>query len=113
MKKTTDETYLKDVLALQHLANDSEEMKKLREQRDEVEDILKEVFPSTTIRYGGSKAKGTLIKASYDLDFVCYFPHDESEAGDTLKELYKNVSGKRTGNSSNIVIQTQVKPLIR
>ena len=88
----TDDTYLKKVLDSQKLDNDSEEMKQLRETRDEVEGILREAFPTTTIRYGGSKAKGTLIKDSYDLDLVCYFPHDETEAGETLKDLYKNVS---------------------
>ncbi len=88
----TDDNYLKDVLDSQRLANDSEEMEQLRETRGEVDGILREAFPSASIRYGGSKAKGTLIKDSYDIDLVCYFPHDETEAGETLEDLYDNVS---------------------
>lgn len=88
----TDDTYLKKVLDSQKLDDDSNEMQQLRETRDAVERVLRRNFPTTTIRYGGSKAKGTLIKDSYDLDLVCYFPHDETEAGETLEDLYKNVS---------------------
>jgi hypothetical protein len=84
--------YLKDVLASQRLDDDSEEMQRLRETRDAVEGVLRGTFPKATIRYGGSKAKGTLIKDSYDVDLVCYFPHDEAEAGETLEDLYGNVS---------------------
>ena len=92
--KTSDETYLKDVLRSQTLDEDSQEMKDLRQQRDAVEAILKAAFPTAKIRYGGSKVKGTLIKESYDLDLVCYFPNDETAAGATLKDLYQNVSRK-------------------
>ena len=92
--KTSDETYLKDVLDSQTLDDNSQEMKDLRQQRDAVEAILKAAFPTAKIRYGGSKAKGTLIKESYDLDLVCYFPNDETAAGATLKDLYQNVSRK-------------------
>ncbi|MGP0566713.1 MULTISPECIES: nucleotidyltransferase domain-containing protein [unclassified Nitrospina] len=88
----TSDNYLKKVLDSQRLDDDSEEMNQLRKTRDEVERILKESFPTAKIRYGGSKAKGTLIKDSYDVDLVCYFPHDETEAGETLEELYRNVS---------------------
>lgn len=90
----TDEKYLMDVLGSQTLADDSQEMKDLRLQRDLVETLLKNAFPTAKIRYGGSKAKGTMIKESYDLDLVCYFPHDETAAGTTLKDLYENVSKK-------------------
>lgn len=88
----TDEKYLTDVLYSQSLDDDSQEMEDLRHQRDAVEAILKQGFPTATIRYGGSKAKGTLIKEAYDLDLVCYFPHNETAAGATLKDLYQNVS---------------------
>lgn len=90
----TDEKYLMDVLGAQTLADDSQEMKDLRLQRDLVETLLKDAFPTAKIRYGGSKAKGTLIKEAYDLDLVCYFPHTETAAGATLKDLYENVSKK-------------------
>ncbi len=89
----TNNEYLNEVLASQDLAEDSPELKELREHRKDVEDLLNEKFAksSPTIRYGGSKAKGTLIREYYDLDLVCYFPHDETSAGETLKEIYENV----------------------
>ncbi len=37
-------------------------------------------------------AKGTMIREAYDGDMTCYFPHDETEAGDNLKEIYENVA---------------------
>ena len=90
----TDAKYLNNVLDSQVIDDDSQEMKDLRAQRDAVETLIKGAFPTAKIRYGGSKAKGTMIKESYDLDLVCYFPHDETAAGATLKDLYKNVSKK-------------------
>jgi hypothetical protein len=90
---TTISEYLEAVLADQVLPDDSQEMKDLRAHRDEVEAVLREAFSDAkpTIRYGGSKAKGTLIRESYDLDLVCYFPNGENAAGTTLKEIFENV----------------------
>ena len=90
---TTTE-YLTEVLKLQNLSDDSQELKDLQAHRADVEKQLREAFPdaSPTIRYGGSKAKGTLIKESYDLDIICYFESDESAAGESLKDIYDNVS---------------------
>jgi hypothetical protein len=31
-----------------------------------------------------------MIKESYDLDIVCYFPHDDTGAGETLEDIYNN-----------------------
>jgi hypothetical protein len=89
----SDEQYLKDVLASQCLADDSDEMEALREQREKVEKLLRDNLPSCkfTIRYGGSKAKRTLIKEKYDLDIVFYLHSGENGAGDTLKDIFKNV----------------------
>ena len=69
----TDQEYLNAVLEDQSLADDSEELEELREHRDAVEALLREAYGSCspTIKYGGSKAKGTLIRESYDLDLVC------------------------------------------
>jgi hypothetical protein len=87
--------YLKSVLDSQTLNDDSEEMSSLRAKRDEIESLLRKEFEgsSPTIRYGGSKAKNTLIKESYDLDLACYFPHDDTKAGESLKDVYYNVKG--------------------
>lgn len=89
----TDKEYLENVLANQDLPDDSPELKELQGHRKDVEELLREKFSdsSPTIRYGGSKAKGTLIKEYYDLDVVCYFPHDDTAAGETLKNIYENV----------------------
>lgn len=90
---TTSE-YLNEVLRLQNLSDNSQELKDIQSHRADVEELLRTEFSesSPTIRYGGSKAKGTLIKESYDLDIICYFPSDESEAGDSLKDIYENVA---------------------
>jgi len=89
----TDNEYLKKTLTAQTLAADSDEMKTLKQHREEVETLLREKFEasSPTIRYGGSKAKGTMIKEAYDLDVICYFAHDDDTAGENLKEIYHNV----------------------
>jgi hypothetical protein len=89
----TSNEYLEKVLSAQTLASNSQELKDLQERRAEVEAHLREHFDdsSPTIRYGGSKAKGTMIKESYDLDIVCYFTHEDTAAGETLEDIYNNV----------------------
>lgn len=88
----TANDYLAKVLASQTLGDDSEELKALQKHRAEVEKILRDHFEdcSPTIRYGGSKAKGTMIKQAYDLDIICYLPHDDTAAGETLEDIYNN-----------------------
>jgi hypothetical protein len=88
--------YLEKTLEAQTLEDNSQEMKDLQSRRKEVESILRNGFPEAlpTIRYGGSKAKGTLIKESYDLDIVYCLPHDETAAGETLKDVFQNVANK-------------------
>jgi hypothetical protein len=86
--------YLENVLKNQNLKDDSHELKDLEKHRKDVEEILRKRFPnaSPTIRYGGSKVKGTLIRESYDLDIVFYVPHDNTGAGETLKDIFENVT---------------------
>ncbi len=89
----TNEEYLNEVLKSQTLANDGDELKLLRQRRNDVEKLLREKYGSSpSIRYGGSKAKGTMIKDSYDLDVICYFDNDDGTAGDTLQEIYDDVA---------------------
>lgn len=84
--------YLNEVLSAQDLKDDSAELKELQTERANVEKLLRAKFGSTpTIRYGGSKAKGTLIKEAYDLDIPCYFSSDSNVAGENLEDIYKNV----------------------
>lgn len=90
----TPNDYLEQVLKEQTLAEDGNELTALREKRSEVEALLKKEFASSkmSIRYGGSKAKNTMIRENYDLDMVCYFSEDETAAGESLEAIYKNVS---------------------
>ena len=85
--------YLKEILQQQTLDEDGDELKALRAKKEEIEQVLRRVFgASPVIKYGGSKAKGTMVLVSYDLDLLCYFPHDEDDAGDTLEQLYESVA---------------------
>src|SRR5438309_10786437 len=84
--------YLRAVLAGQQLADDSTELKDLQSERAKDEELNREKVGSVpTIRYGGSKAKGDLIKESYDLDLICYFPFDSNTGGESLEDIYRNV----------------------
>lgn len=88
----TPHEYLEKILEAQTLAQDSRELKALRAKRDEIEGHLRGAFGSSpTIRYGGSHAKRTLVKDSYDLDLVCYFPREDDDAGETLEDIYNCV----------------------
>ncbi|MFA5197314.1 MAG: nucleotidyltransferase [Patescibacteria group bacterium] len=79
--------YLEKILENQKLSK--EELDELKNHRDEVEGCLREEFGnSPSIRYAGSRAKETMIKESYDLDIVCYFPEDDERS---LKEIYGDV----------------------
>lgn len=91
--------YLRTVLSGQDLADDSAELKELQSQRAKVDALIRGAFGSApTIRYGGSKAKGTIIKEAYDLDIVCYLPCDSNAAGETLGDIYTNVRDSLTGS---------------
>lgn len=89
---TTNE-YLTKVLRAQMLEEGSEELKALQERRAEVEKHIRAAFEksSPTIRYGGSKAKGTMIREAYDLDVISYFANGDTGAGETLEAIYHNV----------------------
>jgi hypothetical protein len=87
----TENDYLGNILFQQILSTDSQEFKDLQERGSSVKTLLGKKFGSARIREAGSKKKGTMIKASYDLDITCYFPHDDTSAGESLKEIYQNV----------------------
>ena len=88
---TADE-YLSEVLASQALGDDSDELKALQTHRADVEKLIRDNFKNTalTIRYAGSKAKGTMNKESYDLDIVSYVASGDNAAGETLENIYEN-----------------------
>jgi hypothetical protein len=88
--------YLDAILKEQDLADDSDEMDALRRRRKAVKELLEREFPDaeSTIRYGGSIAKGTLIRENYDLDLTFYVPSGNNTVGDTLQEIYGNTATK-------------------
>lgn len=87
----TDNEYLEKKLDEQTLEKDSPELKNLEKRGEEVKTLLEKHFSDSnpTIKYGGSKTKGTMNKEAYDLDIICYFPRDDEDAGGTLKEIYE------------------------
>jgi hypothetical protein len=88
----SEQEYLEAVLGDQALEEGSSELGALRQHRQDVEELLRKHFGWTpSIRYGGSKAKGTMNRESYDLDVTCYFPRDGDSAGDTLAGIYDSV----------------------
>lgn len=89
----TNNEYLNEILESQILDDDDDELKLLRRRRNDVDKLLRKKYGSSpSIRYGGSKAKGTMIKDSYDLDVICYFDNDDTRAGETLQEIYDSVA---------------------
>lgn len=95
----TASEYLSAILDSQTLGTDSPELAAVQEHRKDVEALLREQYGTIpTIRYGGSKAKGTMNKASYDLDLICYFPADDTTAGETLKDIYYDVRDALAGH---------------
>lgn len=90
----TPDNYLTKILQQQTFADDSREMKELRLRREQIQGVLASAFADVppSIRWGGSKAKGTIIRESYDGDMTCYFARDDGQAGGTLQDIYDNVA---------------------
>lgn len=89
MSRTSD---LHALLGAQRIPQDSPEMQELQGHRAAVETAIRAAFPAAkmSIRYGGSKIKGTMIKERYDLDIIAYAHHDEKGLGGTLQEIFEN-----------------------
>jgi len=97
----TPSKFLKELLDSQKLTQD--QLDELDEHRTEVETILREKFGSNPlIRPAGSKAKGTMIKESYDLDITCYFANNDER---TIEEIYKDVADT-LGEEFSILLKT-------
>ena len=88
----TFDEYLQKILKQQALDENGQELKDLRARQAEVEACLGQLLEGAPeIKHGGSRAKGTMVKASYDLDLFCYFDRKADDDGDTLEELYNSV----------------------
>jgi hypothetical protein len=85
--------YLNTLLTQNKLTEDSKEVEELRAHRAEVEAVIRSALSKCkpSIRYGGSKAKGTMVRGSYDLDLTCYIGCDDDGAGTSLEEIYNTV----------------------
>ncbi len=65
------------------------ELASLHATRDKIVGYLNRALGSTPrIYYGGSYAKGTMIRAAYDLDLVIYYPHTDKAP---VSEIFGNV----------------------
>lgn len=89
----TPDEYLTKILDNQTLDESGTEVKAMEKHRDEITQLLLDAYKDSDplIKYAGSRAKGTMIKDSYDLDVVCYFDNDDTAAGDTLEDIFNNV----------------------
>lgn len=87
------EEYLSQVLQLQAVDEGSEQWGELESVFDEVADRISKGLPdaSPELEMAGSAAKGTMVRADFDLDVVSYFDNDDNGAGDTLKDIYQSV----------------------
>jgi hypothetical protein len=87
-------SYLQELLESQGLREGCDELIALDAHRKKVDALLREAYPlsNLTFTHGGSRAKGTMIRDDYDLDEVCYFQNEDTAAGDTLEDIYNDVT---------------------
>ena len=88
----TGHEYLAQVLDQQKLSQKQEDA--LRDVRVQIETALRQrLGAGPRFYYGGSFGKRTMVKASYDLDLVMYFP---SETRDALAAIFAAVRSALT-----------------
>lgn len=90
--------YLQGVLS-RHTLTDAE-LNPLREAREHIEGVLRaEVGSAARFYYGGSFAKRTMLRSSFDLDIIVYVPSYERA---TLRDIFEGVH-RRLVNAKFIV----------
>jgi hypothetical protein len=98
----TSHQYLANLLEQQAIR--PSEVDLLRGVRDEIEAKLRQAYGGAPrFYYGGSFGKDTMIRASYDLDIVIYFPSTERAP---LREIFNGVHGQLTGNGYKVQTKT-------
>src|SRR3989338_6620296 len=87
--------YLRSVIDAHQLDEASDEAVAAMNIKNEVECLIRSKLTSAVpvIEIAGSYAKGTMIRDHYDLDVICYFRNEETEAGDSLEEIYNAING--------------------
>ncbi len=94
-----NENYLREILNDQSLTVN--QIDNLRMQRDRIERQLRNGIRGTPkAYYGGSYAKNTMIRASYDLDIVLFWPSDSPFS---LENLYRTAKGVLDSNWRTVV----------
>jgi len=96
----TNQQYFQSLLAGQRLQ--PSELSQLQGLRSSIEARLRVLEGSPRFYYAGSYGKDTIIRASYDLDIVAYWPHNTpytlsgvfSAVGDQLKRHWNVVQPK-------------------
>lgn len=97
-EELTPSQYLIAVLREHSISRDSPEVERIRAVREDIRTILRSEYGSVpTLNEGGSKAKGTMIRDSYDLDLFCHFPEGDSTAGQSLEAIYHDVYATLSG----------------
>lgn len=82
--------FFEELLESQILSDD--EITQLEADKTEIEDLIRDKFGETPhIQCWWSYAKGTMVKDSYDLDVVCYFPRESEDNPETLEDIYNSV----------------------
>lgn len=85
----TGHNYLVGVLNSQYMDDNDRAVITMRSLREEIEGVLRRVYGSYPLfYYAGSYGKRTMIRASFDLDIVIYFPSTERSS---LREIYTSV----------------------
>lgn len=82
----SNDNYLRQLLVQQDLTQ--EQMTSLRSLRETIEGQLSVLQGAPRFYYAGSFGKKTMIRESFDLDIVIYWPYD---CGYTLKDIYNTV----------------------
>ncbi|MFQ5980215.1 MAG: nucleotidyltransferase [Candidatus Heimdallarchaeota archaeon] len=82
----SNQAYLQGILESQKLSDN--QIQNLRDLRKKIQSQLERLKGNPTFYYAGSYAKHTMIKASYDLDIVAYWPQ---HAKYSLKEISDSV----------------------
>ena len=100
----TDTEYLKDILKSQDLADDSPELKDLQKERANVEKLLRAAFPTARRRSAmvDRRPRTPSSRKTTTSTSRRYFPHDDTSAGETLKDIYDNTE-KALAGEYNIV----------
>jgi tRNA nucleotidyltransferase (CCA-adding enzyme) len=78
----TNDDYLRWLLNQEELSQ--QQVASLQALRAQIEGQLRTLRGNPRFYYGGSYAKQTMIRSSFDLDIVAYWPHD---CGYTLKDI--------------------------